>query len=94
MLFFDTDAPNVVRHTYSGGSEIILEGSRVTMTCELEGNPIPSVIWGDNRTGAVVQSGLSQNAETSLTIESADCLNTTVYTVNVSNSRGSYTHKR
>ena len=85
-------AANVVRHTYSGGSEIVTEGSRVVITCELEGNPSPSVIWWDNRTGAVIQSGVSQNDRSNLTIERADCLNTTTFIVNVSNSRGSNTH--
>ena len=85
-------AANVGRHTYSSGSEIVPEGSRVVLTCELEGNPSPSVIWKDNRTGVVIQRGISQNDKSSLTIERADCLNTTTFTVNVNNSMGSNTY--
>ena len=85
-------AANVLKHIYSGASEIVPERSRVIITCELEGNPSPSVIWRDNRAGAVIQSGMSQNGQSSLAIERADCLNTTTFTVYVNNSRGSNTH--
>ena len=85
-LLESTDHASV---TTSESTKLVPEGSNVDIVCQLDGNPSPNVTWTDQTTGQVVQTQTSQSAETRLTINNANCLNTTTYRVAAANRRGS-----